>query len=80
LTTSATAHLPKLNSLERTIRRVNNEEDTSPPNPKSLSDLVIPQKYQLTNDEKPFLLYDSSPGENRILLFSTERNVRLMKI
>jgi hypothetical protein len=50
-----------------------------PPNSKSLIDLVIPQKYQLTNDEHPFLLHDSGPGEDRILLFSTKRNVRLIK-
>lgn len=79
MTSSATAHLPKLSSLKRTIRRIRNEEDTSPPNPKSLSDLIIPQKYQLTNGGQPFLLYDSGPGEDRILLFSTLRNLRLME-
>lgn len=40
---------------------------------------MIPQKYHLTNDEQPFLLYDSGPGGDRILLFSTERNLRLME-
>jgi len=36
-------------------------------------------KHQLTTNEKPFLLYYSGPREDRILLFSTERNLRLME-
>jgi hypothetical protein len=68
LASSAAAYLPNLTSIKRTIRRIRNEEETIPPYPKSLSDLVIPQKYRLINDEHQFLLHDSGPGEDRILL------------
>jgi len=48
------------------------------PNPRSLDELVIPPDYQRTLAGHPFLLRDTGDGPNRILLFSTDRNLELL--
>lgn len=52
MTTSAVAQLPKLISLKRTIQRIINLKNNSPPEPKSLTDLVIPMIYQVNHPSK----------------------------
>ena len=46
-------------------------------NPTSLLDLVIPDNYSNIENE-PFLLYDSGQVLDRILIFSTKRNLEQM--
>lgn len=47
-------------------------------NPNSLNDLVIPEDLQQINNEL-FLLHDSGPGPQRILIFSTKRNLEYLR-
>lgn len=45
---------------------------------RNVADLHIPQNYQQTNVGHPFLVYDSGPEENRILMFSHADNLRAL--
>ena len=41
----------------------------------------IPNEYQVTTDGKPFMMYDSGPGDgNRIIVFATEENIELLAV
>ena len=43
--------------------------------------MTIPQQFQVTHSDEPFLLYDSTSGidtSNRILIYSTETNLRAL--
>ena len=56
--------LPKLDSLKRT----------------SLEQLVLPAAYQQTAKGEQFLLYDSGPETQRILIFGTQRNLEMLQL
>ena len=44
----------------------------------SLLELSIPFKYRITHSNEPFLLFDSDDGSDRIIVFSTLRNLQLL--
>ena len=71
--------MPSVSVLKRTVRRIRQKEQAAPPNPKTLLELIIPDDYRSTFDGKPFLLFDSGPVENRILIFSTQKNLQLLQ-
>lgn len=77
LPVSVAAALPKTKSLSQAIRRRRTNKNI-PTAPTSLMDLIIPDDLQNIGDVR-FLLYDSGPGEGRILIFSTDRNLQLLK-
>lgn len=70
------ASLPKTSSLVRTINRIRNDNAT--PDPTNLTDLQLSDEHTKYNEEQ-FLLYDSGPGDDRILIFTTQRNQQLLK-
>uniref|UniRef100_A0A915EL79 FLYWCH-type domain-containing protein n=1 Tax=Ditylenchus dipsaci TaxID=166011 RepID=A0A915EL79_9BILA len=63
--------------MGRAIRRRRHEEKLEPANPKNLKELVIPKEFQMRNDEL-FLKYDGWNGDERILLFSTDKCLDLL--
>ena len=65
--------MPTLNSIQRTIRRVRQIEEAATSLPHDLMELVIPEELVKSHDGEVFLKYDSGPGSNRILIFSTRR-------
>lgn len=71
------ASLPSTKSMMQTVRREREDSDL-PKNPKSLHDLEIPESFKTING-KLFLLHDSGPGPNRILMYSTAENLELLK-
>ncbi|XP_018905098.2 uncharacterized protein [Bemisia tabaci] len=73
--TSCSNELPKMSSIKRNVQRTRVKATGAPPNPKSREDLIIPEEYRVTVDEKPFLLFDSGSEKKRILIFSTEENL-----
>ncbi|KAG4076864.1 hypothetical protein HA402_006574 [Bradysia odoriphaga] len=77
LPVSVAAALPKMKSLSQAVRRarVNKEMPLAPAN---LNDLVIPDNLKTIKDVR-FLLYDSGPSPNRILIYSTERNLQMLR-
>lgn len=70
--------LPSVPCLKRTVQRLRQQVNEAPPNPLSLEDLQIPNRYQLTDTGAQFLIWDSGPGPDRILMWSTEQNLDLL--
>lgn len=69
--------LPKMKSMSQTIRRVRVNKEM-PPAPTSLNDMVIPDNLNNIDNVK-FLLHDSGAGPNRFLIYSTPRNLALLR-
>ncbi|CAG7729356.1 unnamed protein product [Allacma fusca] len=70
--------LPLERTLTRLVRKVRHREDLNEPRPLSLVDLVIPDRLKVTQSGEPFLLSDSGPGPQRILLFSTKHDLSIL--
>ena len=68
---AAASQLPSVSCMKRTIQRVRQKQEVVPANPTNLTDLRIPVEFTQNSVGEPFLLFDSGPGEQRILLFST---------
>ena len=72
------AKLPKLDSLKRTIQRQCQRVLAAPAQPLNLLELEIPMEYRSTAKGEIFLLYDSGPSPERILIFGTCQNVDML--
>jgi|UniRef100_A0A2S2Q556 hypothetical protein len=70
--------LPELSNLKHTLRRVCQRNNCAPPNPPSLFNFEIPEKYTLIKNGRRFLQYDSGSSDDRILIFFTKENLELM--
>ena len=68
------AKFPKLNSLKRTIQR--QRVLAAPIQPLSLVELEIPMEYRSTAKGEMFLLYDSGPDPEKILIFGRVKILR----
>ena len=67
------------NAAYRSRKRAQADNDGGVvPNYRSLEELVIPNKLLRRNDGD-FLLFDSGPGEDRILLFGTASNLASLR-
>ena len=71
--------LPKLTSLKRTIQRQRERELAAPVQPLSLEELIFPPDYQQTAKGEQFLIYDSGPESERILIFATQQNLEMLE-
>ena len=71
--------LPKLESPKRTIRGQRQLTSNVHPQPASLEDLEIPEEYNITNKGDLFLLFDSGPELQRILIFGTHQNTGMLE-
>ena len=79
ITPGVSSVLPSISSLKRNVRRYRVCLENSPSNPSSLENLIIPEKFLLTVDKKPFMLYDSGKEDSqRLLIFSTKINLELL--
>ncbi len=70
--------LPPVPYIKRSIQRLRQGVQIPAINPVNLTQLIIPNEYTLTANGNPFLLHDSGPSPDRILIFSTLRNLDLM--
>lgn len=70
--------MPSTSSIKRTIQRTRQREGRAPPTPTNLRDLVIPDEFTKLLSGERFLLFDSGPSDDRILIFSTQRNLQLL--
>ena len=68
-----------MSTIRRSIRRYKQAIQAPHPIPRNLHEMVIPDEYKTTCKGENFLLYDSGLSENRILLFSTEKNMQLLQ-
>ena len=79
VTEGATAKLPKLDSLKRTIQRQRVHHNVVTVQPTSMEQLFLPEEYKLKSKGEPFLLYDSGSETQRILIFGTQRNLEMLQ-
>jgi len=70
--------MPSVHHLKHTIGRVRTRNQCAPPIPKTVSDLKIADEYTKTMKGEQFLIFDSGASQDRILIFSTENNLKLM--
>ena len=75
---AAACKLPKTQTLKRTIRSIRFKNNCLPPLPQCQSDLTLTSEYTKTFRGEDFLIFDSGPTNNRILIFATARNIRLL--
>ena len=67
VTEGTAAKLPKLDSFKRTIQR----QQAAPVQPATLEQLPLPEEYKKISKGEQFLLYDSGPMSQRILIFGS---------
>ena len=72
-----TGALPCKRAIEIQYHKRKNESPAA--NPESLTALVIPATYQRTKRSEPFLVHDSGPSEERLLIFSTDRSLQFLQ-
>ncbi|XP_031350480.1 uncharacterized protein LOC116176146 [Photinus pyralis] len=70
--------LPSVDCMKKTIRNVRAKENPGPVLPLHRRDIVFPELYTLTENQEIFLMFDSGPQDDRILIFSTRRNLQLL--
>ena len=73
---SAAVKLPAIRNIRRCVRRYRQVAGNAPANPQTRADLELPEEYTRTLAGQPFLLFDSGPVEDRILLLSTDSLLR----
>ena len=71
--------LPNVYLIKQAIRQARRTAKVPLPNPTTLEELEIPLEYTQTKTGEIFLLYDSGPGQHRMLIFSTTRNLDLLE-
>jgi hypothetical protein len=67
-------YMPSRDALRRKIARVRKVETL--PEPQSITELNIPNSLCVTLNEEPFLVKDHMVGQERILIFTTEDNIK----
>lgn len=75
---SASSKIPVYNSLRRSVQRSRASATGLLPTPKTLDELKITGEYLLTQKGEDFLLVDHGVGNERILIFSTKRNLHFL--
>jgi hypothetical protein len=80
LSPAIAAKLPIPSLLKRTINRTRNAAGAPPPNPQTRLELQMPPEYCITENNEPFLLFDSGENAERILIFGTRRNLAMLAL
>lgn len=70
--------LPPVDSLKRIVRRVRQGEDGHPPNPSNRKDFVLADNYKLSEKKEMFLAFDSGHVDDRMLVFATSGNLKIL--
>lgn len=71
--------LPTISLLKQTVRRTWKDAGRTPTSPTNIVDLNVEGDYRLTAKGEPFLLFDSGPVPDRILIFSTTENLKMLE-
>ncbi len=64
--------------MKHTIQLARQQNNLPLANPTSLTELELYEQFTQKTNGQPFLLHDSGPSNDRILLFSTQRNLDLI--
>lgn len=70
-------NLPTLSQIGRTINRVRNAENIKIP--RNAQRIELSEKYTVTKRGDKFLLYDNGVEDDRLLIFGTRDNIRVLK-
>ena len=68
------SQMPSNTALTKMIKRAQNRNNPREPN--TLVELIVPDDLKFTNNNKLFLLRQSDIGNEKVLLFSTENNLK----
>lgn len=74
--TSVAVELPTASTIKKNIQRLRRQHNPQLLTPNSLSELELPESYQLTLKGDNFLLHDSCNRKTRMLVFGTMENLR----
>lgn len=66
LSDAASAKMPSINALSRTVQKLRTQKMEAFPINGGLSGMVVPEIYKVTNKNKNFLLHNSDDGNNRL--------------
>lgn len=75
---AAAPKLPTIDVMKRTIRHIRQQQRAGPALPNHRQEIEFPEEYTRTLNGEDFLLYDSGPEEDRMVVFSTRRNMQLL--
>jgi hypothetical protein len=78
VSSAVAGQLPLVLYMKRTVQRSRQGEKAELSSPTNLIELTLPPEYTQASNGAPFLLHDSGASNDRILLFSTARNLDLM--
>lgn len=67
-----------INPLKKMAQRVLHKIEDNPPAPRNIDDIAITGTYTVTGKNESFLLSDTGVGTDRLLIFSTIRNMKLL--
>jgi len=73
------ASLPNLQNLKRTVQRIRQKHQNPLPLPTNRDSFVIDPLYIKTNRDRTFLQFDSGPIDQRMLIFSTKKQLKMLK-
>lgn len=79
LSDHAITSLPNLQNLKRTVQRIRQKHQNPLPLPTKRDSLVIDPIFTKTNRDRTFLQFDSGPTDQRILIFSTKKQLKMLK-
>ncbi|CAF2935955.1 unnamed protein product [Rotaria sp. Silwood2] len=68
--------LPSYAASQRLIGRKRKKNNISLPNPTCFQDIVIPDQLKLTNSGDRFLLYDNEDNDSRIIILSSDDDLK----
>lgn len=75
---AAATQLPSVDAMKRTIRNIRKRNFNGPVLPTHRRDIVFTEEYMTSCNGELFLQFDSGPQDNRMLIFSTKRNLQLL--
>ncbi|CAF4652782.1 unnamed protein product [Rotaria socialis] len=79
LSDHAIASLPNLKNLKRTVQRIRQRHQNPLALPKDRTSLVIDPEFMKTNRNRTFLQFDSGSVDQRMLIFSTKKQLRMLE-
>ena len=79
LSDQAIATLPNLQNIKRTVQRIRQRHQNPLTLPTDRDSLVIDAQYLKTARNRTFLQFDSGAVDQRILIFSTEKQLKMLE-
>ena len=75
---AAAGKLPSTDTLKRTMRNIRYKSISGPALPSHRKHITFPEGFTTLPNGDEFLYFDSGNVENRIMIFSTQRNLQLL--